>query len=57
MPVPPGSAGGSRGLRRPLEQWKVRVWRRPQRLKPAGMASPAQAQSWLPTLMTLASAM
>jgi hypothetical protein len=39
-----------------LEQWKVRAWRRPQRLKPAEMASPAQALSWLPTLMTLASA-
>ena len=44
-------------MRRPLEQWKVRVWRRPQHLKPAGMESPAQAQSWLPTLMTLPSAM
>ena len=43
-------------MRRPLEQWKVRVWRRPQRLMPAGMASPAQALLWLPTLMTLASA-
>jgi hypothetical protein len=30
------------------------VWRRPQHLKPAGMASPAQAQLWLPILMTLA---
>jgi hypothetical protein len=44
-------------LRRPLEQWKVRVWRRPQRLKPAGMASLAQALLWRLTLMTLASAM
>jgi hypothetical protein len=44
-------------LRRPLEQWKVRVWRRPQRLKPAVMASPARALSWRPALMTLASAM
>jgi hypothetical protein len=41
-------------LRRPLEQWKVRVWRRPQPLKPAGAASPAQALLRLPTLMTLA---
>jgi hypothetical protein len=41
-------------LRRPLEQWKVRVWRRPQRLKPVGMASPAPALSLLLTLMTLA---
>jgi hypothetical protein len=40
-----------------LEQWKVRVWRRPQRLKPAGMASPALALLRLPTSMTLASAM
>jgi len=44
-------------LRRPLEQWKVRAWRRPQRLKPAVIASPAQALLRLPTLMTLASAM
>ena len=41
-------------MRRPLEQWKVRVWWRPQPLKPAGMASPARALLWLPTLMTLA---
>jgi len=44
-------------LRRPLERWKVRVWRRPQRLKPAGMASPAQALLRLPILKTLALAM
>jgi hypothetical protein len=40
-----------------LEQWKVRAWRRPQRLKRAEMASPAQALSWLPISMTLALAM
>jgi hypothetical protein len=33
------------------------VWRRPQRLKPAGMASPAQALLRLPILKTLALAM
>jgi hypothetical protein len=43
-------------LRRPLEQWKVRAWQRPQRLKPAVMASPAQALLQQPSLMTLASA-
>jgi hypothetical protein len=53
----PEERGGFQGLRRPLEQWKVRVWQRPQRLKPAVMASPAQALSLLPSLMTLASAM
>jgi hypothetical protein len=39
-----------------LEQWKVRAWQRPQRLKPAVMANPAQALLRLPSLMTLASA-
>jgi hypothetical protein len=43
-------------LRRPLEQWKVRAWQHPQRLKPAVMARPAQALLRLPSLMTLASA-
>jgi hypothetical protein len=40
-----------------LEQWKVRAWQRPQRLKPADMASLAQALLRLPTLMPLASPM
>lgn len=44
-------------MRRPLERWKVRAWRRPQRLKPASTASPARALLRLPTLMTLAPAM
>lgn len=43
-------------MRRPLEQWKVRAWRHPQRLKPAAKASPAQALLRLPILITLASA-
>ena len=43
-------------MRRPLEQWKVRAWQRPQHLKLAVLASPARALSWLPSLMTLAAA-
>ena len=39
-----------------MEPWKVRAWQRPQRLKPAEMASLAQALLWRPALITLASA-
>jgi hypothetical protein len=43
-------------LRRPLEQWKVRAWQRPQHLEPAVVASPARVLLWLLSLMTLAAA-
>jgi hypothetical protein len=40
-----------------LEQWKVRAWRHPRRLKSAVKASPTQALLRLPILMALAPAM
>jgi hypothetical protein len=43
-----------RGLRRPLEPWKVRAGRCHQRPQPVAHASAATVLLWLPSLMTLA---
>jgi hypothetical protein len=42
-----------RGLRRPLEQWKVRAGRCHQRPQPVGHANEAAVLLWLPSLMRL----
>jgi hypothetical protein len=44
----------SQGLRRPLEQWKVRAWQRHRRLRLAGTASPAWVPLRLLSLVILA---